>query len=122
MPRLPIVRYTNSYAAIDVSAAWKAIHTKYPLPKYSVRVAVFNAAQGVFKPFLDVTPEDVRASAEVNVEGAFAFSREAILAFKENKIEDEKLGKRGSLIFTSATAALRGNITTSTIAAGKFAV
>jgi NAD(P)-dependent dehydrogenase (short-subunit alcohol dehydrogenase family) len=83
---------------------------------------VFNASQGAWKPFLNLTPEEVRTAAEVNLNGAFAFSREAILAFKENKIEHEKIGKRGSLIFTSATAALRGNTTTSLFAAGKFAV
>jgi NAD(P)-dependent dehydrogenase (short-subunit alcohol dehydrogenase family) len=83
---------------------------------------VFNATQGAWKPFLDLAPEDVRAASEVNLEGAFAFSREAILAFKSNKIEDEKVGKKGTLIFTGATAALRGNTTTSLFAAGKFAV
>lgn len=30
------------------------------------------------------------------------------------------MGKRGALIFTSATAAWRGNLTTSAFAAGKF--
>jgi NAD(P)-dependent dehydrogenase (short-subunit alcohol dehydrogenase family) len=53
------------------------------------------------------------------VEAAFAFSREAILTFKQNKIEEPQ-GKRGTLIFTGATASLRGNTTTSAFAAGKF--
>jgi NAD(P)-dependent dehydrogenase (short-subunit alcohol dehydrogenase family) len=55
----------------------------------------------------------------VNVEAGFAFSREAILTFKQNEIEEPK-GKRGTLIFTGATASLRGNTTTSVFAAGKF--
>jgi short-subunit dehydrogenase len=41
-----------------------------------------------------------------------------MLTFKENDIE-EPLGKRGTLIFTGATASLRGNTTTSLLAAGK---
>jgi short-subunit dehydrogenase len=41
------------------------------------------------------------------------------VTFKENEIEPEN-GKRGALIFTGATAALRGNVTTTAFAAGKF--
>jgi NAD(P)-dependent dehydrogenase (short-subunit alcohol dehydrogenase family) len=52
------------------------------------------------------------------VVAAFGFSREAILAFKD-LVENEE-GKKGTLIFTGATAALRGNKTTSAFAAGKF--
>jgi short chain dehydrogenase len=37
----------------------------------------------------------------------------------ENAI-DSKNGARGTLIFTGATASLRGNVTTSAFAAGKF--
>lgn len=55
----------------------------------------------------------------MNVVAAFAFAREAILAFKEQDIEE---GKRGTLLFTGATASLRGNTTTSAFAAGKFGV
>ncbi|KAJ8689284.1 hypothetical protein PTI98_013320 [Pleurotus ostreatus] len=73
-------------------------------------------AQGVFKPFLDVTPQDVRETLEVNVTTAFTFARESILDFKKNDIAD---GKRGTIIFTGATAALRGNVMTSVFAAGK---
>lgn len=55
---------------------------------------------------------------QTNVAAAFAFSREAILDFKENEIQ-ESIGKRGTLIFTGATASLRGNVFTSAIAAAK---
>ena len=79
---------------------------------------MFNVGHGVFKGFLDITPEDVQESLETNVAAAFAFSREAILTFQKNEIQ-EPAGKRGTLIFTGATAALRGNTTTSAMAAGK---
>ncbi len=55
-----------------------------------------------------------------NIEGAFAFSKNVIQAFQGNQV-DEK-GKRGSLIFTGATASVRGNITTSAFSAGKLVV
>lgn len=54
---------------------------------------------------------------QINVVAAFAFSRELIQTFKANEV-DEK-GRRGTLIFTGATASLRGNVLTSSFAAGK---
>ncbi|TBU40317.1 NAD-P-binding protein [Dichomitus squalens] len=85
-----------------------------------LRVGVWNAGSGVRKGFLDVTEEDIVESLQVNVTAAFAFSRGAILKFKENSLDAR--GKRGTLIFTGATASIRGNVTTSTFAAGKFGI
>ncbi|KAJ3557748.1 hypothetical protein NM688_g1302 [Phlebia brevispora] len=85
-----------------------------------VRVALWNAAAGVWKPFLNVTEEDLKTSLDSNVVAAFAFSRGAILAFQKNSIDG--LGKRDTLIFTGATASIRGNVLTSAFAAGKFAL
>ena len=81
---------------------------------------MWNTASGVFKGFLDVTEEDVANALQINVSAAFAFSRRAILKFRENAIDER--GKRGTLIFTGATAALRGNVLTSAFAVGKFGV
>jgi NAD(P)-dependent dehydrogenase (short-subunit alcohol dehydrogenase family) len=109
----------ESYTPENISSVWKSIHKTYAPPNYHIRAAIFNAGKGAWKPFLEITQEDLRESLAVNVEAAFAFSREAILAFKQNEIEEPK-GARGSLIFTGATASLRGNTTTSAFAAGKF--
>jgi NAD(P)-dependent dehydrogenase (short-subunit alcohol dehydrogenase family) len=38
---------------------------------------------GIFKGFLDITEQDIKDSLNASVVGAFAFSREAILAFKD---------------------------------------
>ncbi|KAF8874259.1 hypothetical protein CPB84DRAFT_1797679 [Gymnopilus junonius] len=108
-----------SYSHEDITSAWSSIHSHFPKPDYSIRAALFNVGQGVWKRFLDVTPEDVQASLQTNVAAAFAFSRGAVLSFKENDIEEPN-GKRGALIFTGATAGMRGNVTTSAFAAGKF--
>jgi NAD(P)-dependent dehydrogenase (short-subunit alcohol dehydrogenase family) len=54
-----------------------------------------------------------------NVTAAFSFSREAILKFKENTIDAEN-PNRGTLIFTGATASMRGNTMTSAFSIGKF--
>ncbi|KDR71621.1 hypothetical protein GALMADRAFT_229580 [Galerina marginata CBS 339.88] len=108
-----------SYSDEDVTAAWSAIHAKFPKPEYIIRVALFNAGHGVWKNFLDVTPQDVQDVLQISVAAAFSFSRGAILAFKDNDIEQAN-GKKGALIFTGATASLRGNVMTSAFAAGKF--
>jgi NADP-dependent 3-hydroxy acid dehydrogenase YdfG len=59
---------------------------------------------------------------DTNIVAAFAFARQAILAFKELDIEEGGKGKRGTLLFTGATASLRGNTTTSAFAASKFGI
>ncbi|EPS96975.1 hypothetical protein FOMPIDRAFT_1032157 [Fomitopsis schrenkii] len=93
---------------------------QWPSPeKAEIRVALWNAAFGAWKPFLDVTEQEVHDSAEANFVAPFAFSRQIILAFQENPIND--LGKRGTLLFTGATASWRGNVVTSVFSAGKFA-
>ncbi|EAU83574.2 short-chain dehydrogenase/reductase SDR [Coprinopsis cinerea okayama7 len=108
----------SSYSSGDISTVWSDIRKRFPKPEYDIRAAVWNAGEGIWKPFLEITADDVQRSLDTNVAAAFAFSREAILSFKGNDI-DSSNGKRGILIFTGATASLRGNVTTSAFAAGK---
>ncbi|KAF5345652.1 hypothetical protein D9756_011244 [Leucocoprinus leucothites] len=111
----------SSYSTEAIKTAWASIKERFKSPSYEIRVAVWNTGYGVFKKFLDVTVEDIEQSMHVNSVAAFAFSREAILTFKENSLEGGN-GKRGALIFTGATASLRGNVFTSAFASGKFAL
>ena len=108
----------SSYSDDNLASAWEAVHAKFPKPQYIIRVALFNVAHNVRKPFLDVTPQDVQDCLQTSVAAAFSFARGAILAFKDNVIE-QPTGKRGALIFTGATASLRGNVVTSAFSAGK---
>ncbi|KAF7305293.1 hypothetical protein HMN09_00780500 [Mycena chlorophos] len=112
----------SEYSGDVMTAAFAAIQARFPAPEYAITVAVFNAAQGVWKPFLQVTPNDIRESNKVNIEASFAFSRAAILAFQSNEALTSANGAKGTLIFTGATASLRGNVTTSVFASGKFAL
>jgi NAD(P)-dependent dehydrogenase (short-subunit alcohol dehydrogenase family) len=107
VPKYNFETFKNAFA--DIKQHW---------PDAPIRVALFNAAHGVWKPFLDVTEADIQESVDTNVIAAFGFAREAITAFKDQELNE--LGKRGTLIFTGATAATRGNLTTSAFAAGKF--
>ncbi|RXW19136.1 hypothetical protein EST38_g6717 [Candolleomyces aberdarensis] len=108
----------KSYSHEDIAATWAAIKQHFPKPEYEIRAAVWNAGQGVWKPFLEITPEEVQLSLDTGVAAAFAFARQSILSFKENEI-DSTNGKRGALIFTGATASVRGNVVTSAFSAAK---
>ncbi|KAG9076736.1 hypothetical protein FS749_011436 [Ceratobasidium sp. UAMH 11750] len=107
----PIKAYTHA----DVKSGFDAIKRHWP--DGEIRVAVWNAVSFVRKGFLELSEEEIEESTQTNIIGAFAFAREALLAFKDLEINDK--GKRGSLIFTSATAAWRGNKTTAAISSGK---
>jgi NAD(P)-dependent dehydrogenase (short-subunit alcohol dehydrogenase family) len=92
-------------------------------PTSDIRVALYNAGFGVWKPFLQVTEDEVDKATDTNFKAAFAFAREAITAFQGQTIdENEGRGKRGTLLFTGATASLRGNTTTAAFSGGKFAL
>ncbi|TFK80679.1 NAD-P-binding protein [Polyporus arcularius HHB13444] len=80
-----------------------------------LRVALWNVGVNVFGSFLNVTEKDIQSSLEVHVTAGFAFSRKVILAFKENELDSA--GSRGTLLFTGATASIRGNVFTSAFAA-----
>lgn len=108
----------TSYSHTDIATTWDAIHKRFPKPEYEIRVAVWNAGQAVWKPFLEITPEEVQSVLDTGVAAAFAFARHSILAFKDNEI-DPSNGKRGTLIFTGATASIRGNVVTSAFSAAK---
>ncbi|KIJ63659.1 hypothetical protein HYDPIDRAFT_113163 [Hydnomerulius pinastri MD-312] len=118
----------SDYTPDSIRSAFSSIRSKFPASTSPLRVAVFNAGYGVWKPFLQITDEEVRESLDTNVIAAFAFSKEVLLEFTKNDVEDASEGgkggsrKKGTLIFTGATAAIRGNTTTSAFAAGKFGI
>ncbi|KAJ7722645.1 short-chain dehydrogenase/reductase SDR [Mycena maculata] len=108
-----------SYAPGQFSPTFSDIRSQFPASQYSLRAALFNVGYAVWKPFLEVTPEEVQESLSTNVAAAFSFSREAILQFKQNTV-DAANPNRGTLIFTGATASMRGNTMTSAFSIGKF--
>ncbi|KIJ27320.1 hypothetical protein M422DRAFT_191191, partial [Sphaerobolus stellatus SS14] len=110
----PVTTYTHA----EINSAFNAIKNHWK--DSDIRVGVFNAAaDGVRKGFLGVTEEDLKKSLDTNVVAAFAFARESILAFKDLSLLDGQ--KKGTLIFTGATASIRGNKTTSVFASTKHA-
>lgn len=102
-----------------MTAAFTSIRSHFGSAETApLRAALWNAGYGVWKPFLQLTDAEVSEALDTNVRAAFAFARNTILAFQQNPLDNR--GKRGTLLFTGATAAWRGNTTTSAFAAGKF--
>src|SRR5260221_12276661 len=104
----------SDYNYKEVQTAFRAARAHWP--NADVRVALFNAGFAVWKPFLEITEDEVDRVADTNVKAAFAFAREAITAFRGQAIVDEERegvgGKRGTLLFTGATAFFNDTATT----------
>lgn len=112
----------SEYSWAAITNIFKDIKAyKWPsAERAEIRVGLWNAGTGVWKGFLDITEQEVQAVIDSTLVAPWAFSREVLLAFQQNEIDN--LGKRGTLLFTGATASWRGNTTTSAFAAGKFAL
>jgi len=108
----------KAYDHTSIHGAFEAIKKQWP--GEPIRVTLWNASFGAWKGFLDVTPEQWEENAQTNLIAPAAFSRESILAFKSNDLTPE--GAKGTLLFTGATASIRGNKTTSAFSTGKHAL
>jgi len=81
--------------------------------------AVFNVGgRFIRKPFLELNEEDFMAGMDANGRGAFHFAQAAIPLL----LEATSLEYPPTLIFTSATAAMKGSALCSSFATGKFAM
>ncbi|KIY74046.1 NAD(P)-binding protein [Cylindrobasidium torrendii FP15055 ss-10] len=109
----------QAYDTSNIVSAFKGIQATYPTDKYSLRAALWNAGDAVWKPFLEITEEELDKTFNTNTRAAFSFSRETILRFKANTDVDEQSGTNGTLIFTGATASIRGNKLTSAFSTAK---
>jgi NAD(P)-dependent dehydrogenase (short-subunit alcohol dehydrogenase family) len=83
--------------------------------------AIFNAGGGlVRKPFLELTEQEFSAGFNVNCKGGFHFAQASLPLLLNSVSSDQKYPP--TLIFTGATASLRGGPMLSSFAAGKFAL
>lgn len=87
--------------------------------KDGVAAAVFNVGgRFIRKPFLDMSLEDFEAGYEANGRGAFLFSQHTIPLLLNNSSPKHP----PTLIFTGATASIKGSAQCSSFASGKFAL
>ncbi|KAK4700584.1 hypothetical protein P7C70_g5663, partial [Phenoliferia sp. Uapishka_3] len=117
----PVTQYTVP----AIRSAFEEIEKVWPTVegKSGIRFALWNAGSATWGGFLGITEDQIQESVDVNIVGAFAFGQEVVKAILKSTGEEEvKEGHRGSLLFTGATAALRGGNGFSAFAAGKFGI
>ncbi|MGE0797650.1 MAG: SDR family NAD(P)-dependent oxidoreductase [Lautropia sp.] len=85
----------------------------------TLSVAVFNAAGAVRAPTLDLTAGQFTQAWRVGTLGGFVFARAALRVILANGIAGDTAAGRGSLLFTGATASLRGRPPFAAFAAAK---
>jgi len=79
-----------------------------------LEVAVFNAATAVRAPSLEITTAEFESTLRTTTVGGFVFGREAVRRLLPQK--------RGTVVFTGATASLRGRPPFAAFAASKAAL
>ncbi len=82
------------------------------------RVAIYNPSARVRGPITDLDPEAVRTAMEVTAFGAFLMGQQAARAMLSNPPEH---GCRGTILFTGASAGVKGFAKSASFAMGKFA-
>jgi len=84
-----------------------------------LRAAVFNAASAVRAPTLQIDIDQFTQAWRIGTLGGFIFAREALSLLLDNGAAPDAPGGRGSLLFTGATASLRGRPPFAAFAAAK---
>ncbi|KAI9810680.1 MAG: hypothetical protein M1827_006139 [Pycnora praestabilis] len=108
---------TDVADAKSVSSAFDQISREFE--GAGLAAAVFNVGgRFIRKPFLELTQDDFEAGYEANGTGAFLFSQATIpLLLKSTSLQYPP-----TLIFTGATASLKGSALCASFASGKFAM
>ncbi|CAF3977526.1 unnamed protein product, partial [Rotaria sp. Silwood1] len=91
--------------------AFNTIRTKFG---NDPEVLLYNASGFVYKSILDMKPEELQNALNICVVGGFVASQEVLPSMLKN-------GK-GTILFTGATASLRGSAKFAGFAAAKFAL
>ena len=83
-----------------------------------LRVVVYNPSARQRGPLIDLDPEAVRQAIEVTAFGAFLVGQEATRSMLNQEMEN---GALGTILFTGASAGVKGFPQSATFAMGKFA-
>ncbi|KAJ5120302.1 uncharacterized protein N7515_009690 [Penicillium bovifimosum] len=102
----------------SINAAFDQIEAQYP--SSNVAAAVFNPGGGfVRKPFLELTEEDYATALASQAQGAFNFAKRSLPLLLKAR---ESAEYPPTLIFTGATASVKGSANFAAFASGKFAL
>ncbi|WP_299287800.1 SDR family NAD(P)-dependent oxidoreductase [uncultured Tateyamaria sp.] len=83
-----------------------------------VRVAIYNPSARQRGPVADLDPEQVRRAIEITAFGSFLLGQAAARRMQDQPEED---GRRGTILFTGASAGTKGFAQSAPFAMGKFA-
>lgn len=83
-----------------------------------LRVAIYNPSARQRGPVAELDPEEVRRAVEITAFGSFLLGQAAARIMQEQDIQD---GKRGTILFTGASAGVKGFAQSAPFAMGKFA-
>ncbi len=83
-------------------------------------LAVYNPSARVRGPVTELDPEAVRNAVEVTAFGAFLMAQQA--AKRMLSQQSDERGTRGTIMFTGASAGVKGFANSSSFAMGKFAL
>ena len=96
-------------------AAMAALFDSLP---HAPRVAIYNPSARVRGPLTELDPESVRKAIEVTAYGAFLMGQAAARAMLA---AEPTQGTRGTILFTGASAGVKGFPQSASFAMGKFA-
>lgn len=82
------------------------------------RVVIYNPSMRVRGPIAELSAEDVRRAVDVTAIGSFLTGKHAARRMQSADLID---GKRGTILFTGASAGVRGFPQSAAFAMGKFA-
>lgn len=90
-----------------------ALFTDLPSP---LHVALYNASARVRGPIVDLDPDIVKQAIDVTAYGSFLLGQQAARLMLRNEGD-----KKGTILFTGASAGVKGFSQSATFAMGKFA-
>ncbi|MEP4249863.1 SDR family NAD(P)-dependent oxidoreductase [Tateyamaria sp.] len=83
-----------------------------------LRVAIYNPSARQRGPIAELDPEDVRRAVEITAFGSFLTGRAAAKKMLNQPAQD---GRKGTILFTGASAGVKGFAQSAPFAMGKFA-
>ncbi|WP_299047431.1 SDR family NAD(P)-dependent oxidoreductase [uncultured Tateyamaria sp.] len=94
-----------------VEALFQSLNTR-------LSVAIYNPSARQRAPVAELDPEEVRRAIEITAFGSFLMGRAAAKMMQDQDLVD---GKRGTILFTGASAGVKGFAQSAPFAMGKFA-
>ena len=94
----------------DVAKLFKDVEAQIGVPD----IVVYNASQRARGPFIELAPADVASAIAVSAFGGFLVAQQALQRMLPNK--------RGAILFTGASASIKGFAQSAPFAMGKFAL